>query len=78
MSSCPTTPVENHQTLCRLSAEEWTVCYANGCYLNYRCPVYRGCRPSPIRDYIPLPAVFILLESEAIPIYGDDLQRLAG
>ncbi len=37
--------------------------------MNYRCPVYRGDRPNPERDYIPLPAVFIQLSPyEAIPV----------
>lgn len=55
-------------TPCRLSQAQWPTCYAHGCYLNYRCPVYRGGRPNPERDYLPLPAVFILLGPfEAVP-----------
>jgi hypothetical protein len=68
MSSATSTKDKNDQTPCRLSVADWPVCYADGCYLNNRCPVYRGKHPSPVRDYIPLPPVFILLEShEAIP-----------
>ncbi len=56
-------------TPCCLPLSEWKICYDNGCYLNYRCPVYRGCRPNPERDYLPLPAVFVLIEPfEAFPI----------
>jgi hypothetical protein len=37
--------------------------------MNYRCPVYCGLHPSPERDYVPLPSVFVLVrrgEAEAI------------
>ena len=60
---------KNGLTPCRLSLDRWRICYADGCYLNYRCPVYRGCYPNPQRDYLPLPAVFILLGPyEAVPV----------
>lgn len=49
----------NSRTPCQLSQAVWPVCYADGCYMNYRCPVYRGLHPNPKRDYIPLPPVFV-------------------
>lgn len=59
----------NGRTPCCRSKAEWPVCYADGCYLNYRCPVYRGKYPSPVRDYIPMPPVFLLIDTfEAVPI----------
>lgn len=59
---------QNGKTPCLLSIAEWRVCYEHNCYLNYRCPVYRGGRPSPVRDYIPLPPVFILVgPHQAVP-----------
>ena len=69
MSSPPASEIQNSKTPCNRSFEDWPICYADGCYLNYRCPIYSGKFPSPIRDYIPMPPVFILLEPfEAIPI----------
>jgi len=60
---------KNHRTPCRLALLDWPICYADGCYLNYRCPVYRGLHPNPERDYIPLPPVFALLGPfEAVPV----------
>lgn len=61
--------VGNGLTPCRLPLADWPVCFDNGCYLNCRCPVFRGSRPNPVRDYLPLPPVFILLGPyEALPI----------
>ncbi|TKJ41035.1 hypothetical protein CEE37_05050 [candidate division LCP-89 bacterium B3_LCP] len=58
----------NGVTPCRRPVEEWPTCFDNGCYLNNQCPVYNGKYPSPIRDYIPHPPVFILIGTfEAIP-----------
>jgi hypothetical protein len=58
----------NHQTPCRLTLAEWPTCYAHECYMNYRCAAYKGGRPCPERDYLPLPAVFILMGPfEAVP-----------
>ncbi len=59
-------------TPCRLLVSQWPICYANGCYHNYHCPVYRGGYPSPVRDYLPLPPVFVLFGNyEAVPYsYG--------
>lgn len=69
MPSPPHNPVKNHKLPCRLSLLDWPTCYANECYLNYRCPAYRGLYPSPVRDYIPMPPVFILLgHYEAVPV----------
>jgi len=68
----------NGLTPCRLSRKAWPVCYSDGCYMNYRCPVYRGMFPNPERDYVPLPSVFVLVrrgEAEAIsyliPVVAD-------
>jgi hypothetical protein len=37
--------------------------------MNNRCPVYRGGRPAPERDYLPIPAVFVLMGPfEAVPV----------
>jgi hypothetical protein len=59
---------KDHRTPCRLTLVEWPTCYAHECYMNHRCPVYKGGRPCPERDYLPLPAVFILLGPfEAVP-----------
>jgi hypothetical protein len=59
---------KNGLTPCLLSTAEWPVCYEHNCYQNYRCSVYRGNRPNPVRDYIPLPPVFILVGPyQAIP-----------
>jgi|GEM_PF-2995996 len=64
------------QTPCRLPVEEWSTCYADGCYLNHCCPSYRGSRPNPPRDYLPLPPVFLRLGPyEAIP-YSYTIPRL--
>jgi hypothetical protein len=69
MPSSPKSVSPNGKTPCLLPISDWPVCYAHGCYLNNRCPVYRGAYPSPVRDYIPHPPVFILLNPfEAIPI----------
>ena len=60
---------KNGKTPCCRSLTDWPVCYADGCYMNYRCPVYRGKYPNPVRDYIPMPPVFILLQPfEAVPV----------
>jgi len=71
----------NGLTPCRLSQKAWPRCYADGCYLNYRCPVYQGKHPNPERDYLPQPAVFILLGpfdvvpvSYHVPIRSPDVE----
>lgn len=61
MPSSPPAHAQNGKTPCRLCTDEWPVCYEDHCYQNYCCPVYRGKHPSPVRDYIPLPPVFILV-----------------
>ncbi|MFH1861708.1 MAG: hypothetical protein ABH878_02745 [bacterium] len=67
-SGKPHYPPPTH-TPCQLPLEQWRTCYANGCYLNYRCPVFCGTRVSPERDYIPLPPVFVLWGAgEAVPL----------
>ncbi|HEX7343168.1 MAG TPA: hypothetical protein VF398_02830 [bacterium] len=59
----------NGLTPCRISLEGWPVCFSDGCYMNYRCPVYRGRFPNPERDYIPLPPVFVRVGPfEALPV----------
>lgn len=68
MLSNPTTALKNGKTPCCRPLSEWPICYSDACYLNRECPAYRGSRPSPVRDYIPLPPVFILVEPfEAFP-----------
>ena len=70
MPASKTTTPKNNLTPCRREKEEWPICYENNCYQNYCCPAYRGKFPSPVRDYIPLPPVFILVSpDEAIPFF---------
>ena len=60
---------KNLLTPCRLPLGEWKICYANTCYLNRCCPVFRGRYPSPVRDYIPKPPVFTSVGAyDALPI----------
>ena len=59
---------KNGKLPCHLPSSDWPVCYEDSCYLNRSCPVYKGHHPSPLRDYIPLPPVFIFLHPfEAVP-----------
>ena len=68
MPSPPSKSVTSGLTPCRLPVDQWTKCTENNCYLNYRCPVYQGIYPNPVRDYIPLPPVFIRVSPyEAVP-----------
>jgi len=68
MPSPKSSSSKNGKTPCQRSMHDWPVCYSDGCYLNRCCPVYRGNHPSPIRDYIPHPPVFILVDPfEAVP-----------
>lgn len=61
---------QNGLTPCRLRIGDWPKCTEDNCYLNYRCPIYRGIYPSPVRDYIPLPPVFIRVTPfEAVPFF---------
>jgi hypothetical protein len=55
-------------TPCQREMIEWPICYENNCYQNYCCPVYRGKFPSPVRDYIPMPPVFIPGPYYAFPV----------
>ncbi len=78
MFAPPAKTVSNGFTPCRLRIDQWPKCTEDNCYLNYRCPVYRGTYPSPIRDYIPLPPVFIRISPyEAVPFsYRIEIQDI--
>ncbi|MDK9700561.1 MAG: hypothetical protein OEM52_10495 [bacterium] len=40
-------------TPCRIPQEEWSVCYADECYLNDKCPSYAGNHPRFFKPTLP-------------------------
>lgn len=39
---------------CGIPKQQMSKCWESRCYLNYKCPIYKGKRVNPPMDFIPL------------------------